>query len=171
MNDFLVPLSEKEIDLVRIWRNDPRIRKFMFSRELISEQNHKCWFEKNKKISTKQHLLYKQGGEFKGFVQLDKLGDSGEIYEWGFYTAPGSEKGIGSRMASLVFSHLFLTCGAHRLVAKVISFNKPSVRLHEKLGFKLEGILRKHHCIDGIYHDVFYYGILASEWNNGGTKS
>lgn len=41
--------------------------------------------------------------------------------------------------------------------------NKTAIKLVERLGFRLEGVMRKAHLRDGIYRDYHIYGILAEE--------
>ena len=44
--------------------------------------------------------------------------------------------------------------GFNKAEARVYSFNKESIGLHNKLGFTLEGTLRKSHFALGDWHDV-----------------
>lgn len=41
--------------------------------------------------------------------------------------------------------------------------NKTAIKLVGRLGFKLEGVMRKAHLRDGIYRDYHIFGILAEE--------
>jgi RimJ/RimL family protein N-acetyltransferase len=50
----------------------------------------------------------------------------------------------------------------------VYSFNEESARLHEKLGFQLEGRIRGTEFTDGALHDKLIYGITADEFAAGG---
>lgn len=49
--------------------------------------------------------------------------------------------------------------------AGVYSFNDASIRLHEKLGFTLEGRQRRYAFTDGAYHDVLRYGLTVEEFH------
>lgn len=46
----------------------------------------------------------------------------------------------------------------------VYSFNEPSMRLHEKLGFMKEGQLRNIIFTKGAYHDGICYGMTKQEF-------
>ncbi|HAA82323.1 MAG TPA: N-acetyltransferase, partial [Thermotoga naphthophila] len=39
-------------------------------------------------------------------------------------------------------------------------------RVYEKIGFKVEGILRQELFREGRYHDVIVMGLLKSEWKD-----
>lgn len=43
--------------------------------------------------------------------------------------------------------------------------NKRAIALYEKVGFVLEGTLRQQSFVNGEYHDNYFMGILAKEWN------
>ena len=44
------------------------------------------------------------------------------------------------------------------------AFNEPSIKLHEKLEFMLEGRIRQAHFSSGSYHDELLYGMTAEEF-------
>lgn len=52
--------------------------------------------------------------------------------------------------------------------------NRTAIKLVGRLGFKLEGVMRKAHLRDGIYRDYHVFGILAEElysYSNGGRHA
>ncbi len=73
-------------------------------------------------------------------------------------------KGYGKKMVQEFISHLFTTKDFNKLYCQTASFNKPSVKMLERLGFKRDGILREHHELDGKFYDDYVYSILLSEW-------
>ena len=71
--------------------------------------------------------------------------------------------GYEAMLAAMKFG--FQKMNLHRIEAEVIAFNKPSIKLVEKLGFVLEGTLREAKYSDGKYYDIYRYGILKNEFN------
>jgi RimJ/RimL family protein N-acetyltransferase len=51
-----------------------------------------------------------------------------------------------------------------RYFFQVYSFNEPSLRLHEKLGFQLEGRLRRMLYTNGQFFDEVLFGMTAEEF-------
>lgn len=49
--------------------------------------------------------------------------------------------------------------------AQVISFNTPSLALHEKLGYTREGTLRRMVFTGGQYYDVVEFGMTDDEFS------
>lgn len=54
----------------------------------------------------------------------------------------------------------------NRIEAKVIPDNRNSIRLLEKLGFQLEGVMRQHEYTREVFHDVAMYSKLKEESGN-----
>jgi RimJ/RimL family protein N-acetyltransferase len=50
------------------------------------------------------------------------------------------------------------------LHCEVLAFNTAVIRLHQKFGFQVEGVLRQHHFVGNEYIDTYKLGILAHEW-------
>lgn len=74
-------------------------------------------------------------------------------------------KGIMFEALSVLVDWAFTGMGLNRIEACPIKENTPSVRLLEKLGFKLEGTLRERIFFAGKFRDQLYYSMLRSEWN------
>ncbi|NVK29440.1 MAG: GNAT family N-acetyltransferase [Gammaproteobacteria bacterium] len=74
----------------------------------------------------------------------------------------------GNRMASLALRQwikvLFARETLERIGLTTWSGNPRMMALAAKLGFKLEGQLRKVRYHNGQYYDAIRYGVLRSEW-------
>lgn len=73
-------------------------------------------------------------------------------------------KGYAEEAIRLVLRYYFLELRYQKCTVDVYAFNEPSIRLHEKLGFTLEGRLRRMVFTNGQYHDALMYGITAEEF-------
>ena len=58
-----------------------------------------------------------------------------------------------TKVLKKVISYAFKKYKLKRLEAWTRTFNKAVARLNEKVGFKLEGVLRKNKCKNGEYLD------------------
>ncbi len=73
-------------------------------------------------------------------------------------------RGVGREAVGLLVDHLFRTTSVERVGTSIDVDNTPSVRLVERLGFRLEGTLRSALYHHARWHDVRVYGIIRSEW-------
>ena len=61
--------------------------------------------------------------------------------------------------------YAFTKWGLHELCCEVLAFNSTVIKLHEKFGFKVEGILREQHKLEDAFIDIFRLGMLAADWS------
>ena len=73
-------------------------------------------------------------------------------------------KGYAGEAIRLVLGYFFDELGYQKCTVDVYAFNTQSVRLHEKLGFKLEGRERRMIYTGGAYHDNLIMGITVEEF-------
>lgn len=73
-------------------------------------------------------------------------------------------KGYASEAICLVLAYYFRELRYQKVTAHVYAFNEASIRLHEKLGFQLEGQLRRMIFTGGTYHDELIFGMTAEEF-------
>jgi len=81
------------------------------------------------------------------------IGDSGY---WG--------QGYGYEATQLGLAYAFNELNLYRLNLTVFSYNSRAIKLHEKCGFKREGVFREYLQRDGQRYDMVLYGLLRQEW-------
>lgn len=156
-------MTEDDLELVLSWRNHIEVRKWMFTTDEISLDEHRSWFLKSVNNPDKKLYVLDLGNCLAGFVQFSLSGcRNNPNIEWGFYRAPNSQKGVGFDMLSLAIDEAFLVLNANKIVGQVVDYNYSSRIVHEKLKFDLEGVLKKHSFVNKEYHDVYCYGLFRS---------
>ncbi len=73
-------------------------------------------------------------------------------------------KGYGAEAARLLLGYYFRQRRYQKVTTFIGAFNEPSLRLHEKLGFQVEGRLRRMSFRFGQHHDEFVVGMTAEEY-------
>ncbi len=75
-------------------------------------------------------------------------------------------QGYCSEAAAEVLRFGFETLALHKIYAHCLTTNPGSRRVMEKIGLKQEGLLRGHVRKWGQFYDVYYYGLLHSDYSN-----
>lgn len=84
--------------------------------------------------------------------------------ELGYWIAePYWGRGIATAAVRAIVAHSFATRPVERIFAMVHANNPTSARVLEKTGFKLEGLLRRNVCKDGVTLDSLLYARLRDE--------
>ncbi|MEA4890277.1 MAG: GNAT family protein [Clostridiaceae bacterium] len=104
--------------------------------------------------------------QLAGLVNLDDLDWPNSHAEIGIALTNKTLRGQGlaAEALSLLIDYSFNELGLHRLWARIIEDNAPSLRLFGKLGFQQEGLLRDHVRRRGHYRDMIQLSLLRQEW-------
>jgi diamine N-acetyltransferase len=164
----LIPLDEEHIETVRVWRNDPDIRKYYFSWQTISKFQQKKWYERyaNNDSQLVFAIVDNDTEEFIGTIALYKIDHFHQNAE--LSTLIGNKaywgKGIATSALRLLCEYAFNDMNLNRIYTYVLKNNIGSIKKNEKNGFKIEGTLRKHVFNQGSFQDVVVMGLLKEDF-------
>lgn len=158
-------IEPEELELMLSWRNAPTVRANMYTRHEIGLAEHLAWWARIQGRSDQQYFMYEQKGVPLGIVGFNDLDELNRNSSWAFYASTSAPRGTGSKMEYLALEYAFNKLGLHKLCCEVLAFNATVIRLHEKFGFKVEGILREQHKVEDVFIDIYRLGMLAAEWS------
>jgi RimJ/RimL family protein N-acetyltransferase len=112
----------------------------------------------------RRFVIQKKDGTRIGFISHWIAQPSG-MTEIGYHiVASERQKGYGTEAVQLIVDYLFLSKNIVRIQAATDVRNKPSQRVLEKAGFKIEGTIRKSAFVRGEWTNAYLYSILREEW-------
>ena len=164
--ELLKPL-ESDMNLLWEWRNNPYHRKYYreFRESNIDDQMN--WFRNILKDDSWHHFVIRKKGEKKiiGVVFLNHIHPVNRTGEFGITLAEASYRGRGFGKDALltILDYGFNELNLNRIWCEVYS-NNSSIKLYQNIGFKVEGVLRKHIFKEGEYLDSIMMGMLKSEF-------
>lgn len=154
-------LDNKLAREVLAWRNHPEIRRWMYNKDVISEEDH---FEFLQQLPRQRHRYYwlvKEGNKDLGVIDLSNC--KGGESEWGFYLNP---KHIGGGKALRLFHHalhfFFLKIRLNKVYGYVACENNNSLLLNELFDMKLAALMPKLH--NGVIHWYTKYELNREEF-------
>jgi UDP-4-amino-4,6-dideoxy-N-acetyl-beta-L-altrosamine N-acetyltransferase len=161
----LRPVTPDDLGLILKWRNQPEIREKMYTTHVISETEHRAYFERIKDDATKLYFMCIDEQEQPvGVINFMDIDTKNRMAFWGFYSGNSARRGVGTQMEYLALSYAFDEMNLHKLNAEVLSTNKPVLDFHQKFGFQLEGTFREHHLTPEGYVDIYRIAILQQDW-------
>lgn len=138
-------LDEKK--MVLLWRNHESIRKWMFTQEEISLENHLSYIDSLSKQTDRIYFVVKRGDESIGVIDFTNIHDN-QAYI-GLYAQPNL-RGVGKILMEAIVNYGFTTLKLNRLISEVFETNKAAIQLYTKFGFsminKKETILTMELC-------------------------
>lgn len=166
MDINLIPLSESDLELVRGWRNSPEVSSYMYTDELISEEQQKKWFGKIRENPSARYWIIEYNGVKVGLVSITEINKVLSSCSWAFYLGDTSIRGggIGGKVEFRVLKYVFEELQLNKLKCEVFVFNENVIKMHEKFGFRREAYYREHCYKNGKFQDVVGLAMLNSEW-------
>ena len=76
----------------------------------------------------------------------------------------GWAKGYAREAIDLVTGYAFKTLNMHKVIVGIYEGDKTCLKIFEGLGYVRESIRRKEFFRDGKYRDIYWFGILDSEY-------
>lgn len=168
-NLILRAVEEKDLPLMVEWRNDPEINYYFYEYEPLSLSMQKLWFENYlKNIQTDKIFIIDEKLERKtiGMVSIYHIDWRNKKAEWGrlIILKEFQGRGYGKEIEKEIYKYSFEHLNLNKLSCEVYAFNEKVVKAHEKMGSKIEGLLRQHVYRHGKYQDVYVMSILRDEY-------
>ena len=163
----LVKPVESDMNLLLEWRNDPSHRKYYREYRETNIDDQLSWFRNVSNDDSWHHSVIRKKGEKKliGVVFLNHIHPVYRTGEFGITMADPEYrgKGLGKDALLTLLDYGFNELNLNRIWCEVYS-NNSSIKLYEKIGFKIEGVLRQHIFKEGKFLDSIMMGMLKSEF-------
>ena len=165
MSFQLREMSIRDLANVLSWRNQPEVRKYMYTQHEISLPEHEKWFEKVKNDHSKRYLIAVDGEKDVGLINFTEIDEKNGTAYWGFYSADLTLKGVGRRMEITALKYAFENLKLRKLNCEVLSSNPKVILLHRRNGFKIEGIFKEQFTTpQGELLDIYRLALTQKDW-------
>ena len=145
-----------DIQLLRYWRNDEKIREMMINHSSISRDCQRVWFES---ISCKkvQHFIFSFGDEDVGSFSINVINPIDQIFEAGLLC--GNQKFSGHWVniwATIkIYELAFFEYDMKTAIARILNVNKKAISLNEKIGYEPSSDRNSEYCKYVLSRDNF----------------
>ena len=168
---YLRPLEREDAAIFVPWVNDPEITRNLI---LYRPMNRDMEEEFIARASKEQGgmvfgIALKKDDRLIGNTALHAVHTKDRNAGFGILIGDKTEwdRGYGTEATALMVEYGFRTLNLNRIWLHVYEYNARGRRAYEKVGFRVEGTLRKHCFRDGRYWDVIVMGLLREEWEKG----
>jgi RimJ/RimL family protein N-acetyltransferase len=161
---FLRDFCENDITSLVLYLNNKNVTKFLTSRipQPYSVDDAKWWVN----IGSREGITkaVEVNGKYVGSIGVTAgQFESNRSAEIGYWLEESSwGKGIATEAVMEMTEYVFSNTNIVRLYAPVFSPNKASMRVLEKCGYQLEGVLRKAIFKNGLFLDEHLYAKISS---------
>ena len=151
-------------------RNEPGVRRNMYTADPIPPDRHAAWLAATLADPAVDYFIAALDGAPVGALAFSRIDRTHARADWAFYLSEGVQgRGLGRAMEAAALRHAFTELALEKLNCEVIASNAAVVRLHERNGFRHEGLRRAHVVREGGVEDAVLMGQLRTEWETGLT--
>ncbi|KXY68872.1 MULTISPECIES: GNAT family N-acetyltransferase [Bacillus] len=160
-NLLIREITEKDIELIRKWRNQADIRQYFIDNNYIDKNQQKEWFKKYSQKKDDIMFVIEETLEFKkviGTVALYNIDSKNNSVEFGRLMIghlPYIGKGFGKKATILACKYAFEILSVSEIYLNVLSHNVKAIQLYCDIGF-----IKKNVSSDRIYmmlsRDAFF---------------
>ncbi|MBC2840715.1 GNAT family N-acetyltransferase [Robiginitalea sp. SC105] len=172
----LVPLAGANYRLLREVARDPELIRYspgiLHTQEGFEAYFGKALAEMRQGISLVFLILDRKTGQYAGSTRFMRMDPANQVLEIGATWIAKSFWGTGLNGAvkELLLAEAFGQMGYERVEFRIDERNLRSRKAVEKLGARLEGILRSNvYLSDGFKRNTCVYGLLREEWADSRT--
>ena len=110
-------------------------------------------------------VIENSAGELVGLIDTHNIDRRVGAFQYGVAVRPEfRRRGYAAEAIQILIRYMFDELGYQKVNATVYSNNEPSIRLHERLGFVLEGTIRRRVRTGGRLYDELYFGMTDDEF-------
>lgn len=164
----LVPLQALDrIQLLQVLtiRNEPGVRRMMYTDHVISEDEHFSFIANLPGDHANRAYAITLDGAVVGGANLKGIDRTAGCSSWGIYLrADQRGKGIGKAAEFAFLDLAFGSEGLSRLDGEVLSYNASTMALHSQFGQVSGAILEGQFFREGQWVDVHLFSVTAAQW-------
>lgn len=137
----LKEVGPQDLELVRQWRNDPKISSLMLDQTYISEQRQRAWFEKISASDRDYYFVARFKGQAIGVAALTAIDKENASCEPTLYIYVDEYRNniIPFCVAFALNDMAFEQFALQKLYGKIFIDNTASARFHETCGYRKYG--------------------------------
>lgn len=160
----LKPLAKEDLEYRVDLLNNKEIAPHINTNEVFTIEKTTSWFETLKNNATRVDFVFMDDEKKVGMGGLTNISNFNRSCELYMYIDPSCHgKGFGFRSCFELCIYAFDILNLNKVYLYTFSENIPANKLYEKIGFKLEGVLRQHSFKEGKLRDRNFYGLLKNE--------
>lgn len=150
---------------VRDVRNQPGVRRYMYTDHEISPDEHLGWLKKLETDDRQLVFVVLLDEAVTGLVSINALDRLHKKADWAFYLKETMRGGLGATLECALLDFAFDSLALEKLNCEVIETNEAVVKMHQKFGFVQEGLRRSNIEKEGARIGVVLLGITRQEWH------
>jgi len=167
----LFAVEREDLKQLMDWRNNPKFRKHFREYRVLNMTMQEQWFEQ-KVLNDPTTIMFGihslENNELLGccgFVYINWVHRHADLSLYiGWNDSYIDEEGYAEESCRLLLNYGFKELCLNKVWTEIYKFDVMKKKLYDRLGFKVDGILRQNYFYDGKFWDSYIMSILNSEF-------
>lgn len=156
-----------DVEVIRRWRNHPKVRGASIMTDHITAEGHAAWWSRTAADPSKRVLIFEYEGVPAGVMLVNDHDPAAGTAEWGFFL---DVQGLEERDQLLpawmelekeAIEYGFDTLGLTAMGGRTLAWNKQVLALHRRFGFVEVPERRYVTVVDGVEQEVLWTELTA----------
>lgn len=157
-------LSSTELELVRCWRNTPRVSANMFDTSIVEQEQQQRWFQSLQQDQNQKQFVFYQNRRPIGMLSFKAIQSDG-LCSWGCYLGETNVwPGSGLVLEAAALDYAFHTLNEPVLWAEVFDFNTSALKMHHFFGYDLVEVKKDFLLREGQAIDLHRFCYRRDDW-------
>lgn len=160
-NIRLRSLTKKDFAKTFKWHNDIELKNLTLSHPFpVTDVQEEEWYNSTLKDSSNKNVYFgiedKLNKALVGIIFLSKINMLHQTCWLGVFIGDKNSrgKGYGKEAVTLVTAYAFNNLNIRKVSLEVVSSNKAAISVYKKLGFVIEGEMKKQVYINGKFENI-----------------
>lgn len=163
----LRPLEKEDLEFVYKMRTNPEVMDYWFEEPYTTMEKSIKSYEAGQDRDLHRHFILYHLKEKVGYLALYDIDSRHKHAEFAIMIDPSQQgKGFATDATRLIVEYGFNQLNLHKLFLYVDKINEKAVHIYQKVGFQIEGELKKHFFVNGSYHDALFMSLFQEEYVN-----
>lgn len=160
-------IKEEDLELITKWRMSPEVTSYMYTSPNLTMESQRTWLKNMSKSDDVLYWMIEFDNVPIGVLDICDIDKKNKKCSWAYYIGDTSfrGKGIATSLECNIYDYVFDTLGLNKLCCEVFETNDKVVKMHQKFGTEIEGLLREHIIKGEEKYNVVTMGVLKHKWD------
>jgi hypothetical protein len=165
----LSPIESEDIEVIRNWRNNQDIQKYLREYRLFSRKQKENWYHSMLEDNRFEMFIVKDNKSNEplgvcGITYIDWVNRHADIHVYVGKENVWVDNEICPIILNTVIEYGFNTLNLNKLWAEIYEIDTKKKQLFKDNGFSVDACLRDHYYYKGKYYDSFILSLLRSDY-------
>ena len=162
-------IEEEDLPIITGWMSNPLFKKFIGVNTIENDHYVLEWLKACTASQTKLNLLFglPENGSISGLCGFKNIDHINAKAQFHLHYHDDNDKNLPAEdVLNVTLKFIFNKYNLNKIYSHMMTENLKTIQAYQEIGFKKEGVLRKHICIDGVHKDITVLSILRREFLN-----